>query len=178
MTPLYRRLLGGRFDDLPPQVAALHDVGETVSWTGRADVERGSSMAARAIATVLRLPPAGRALPLTVTFTPKGEAEVWTRTFGSSRFVSTQRAAGGELHETVGPVTLRMTLQQDAGYLGLSLIGARFLGIPVPGFLLPRIRTRESEDAGRYRFDVEAVVPAFGLLVRYQGWLERSADDP
>jgi Domain of unknown function (DUF4166) len=175
MIPLYRRLLGSRFDGLPPQVRALHDISGPAAWAGRANVVRGPALSARAVATIFQLPPAGRDQPLTVTFVPQGDAEVWTRSFGASKFVSTQRAAGPELHESVGPCTLRMTLQADAAGLGLSLTGAQMLGVPVPGFLLPRIRTREDEQGGRYHFDVEAHVPAFGLLVHYEGWLERVA---
>lgn len=175
MIALYRRLLGERFEELPAQVQALHDVTAQVTWAGRADVERGKSITTRLLATVLGLPPAGRDLPLSVTFTPLGEAESWTRTFGSKPFTSTQSAARSQLHERVGPVVLRMTLQPDATGLSLALVGARLFGVPVPRPLLPLVRTRESECGGRYRFEVEAVMPVLGLLVRYDGWLERAA---
>jgi Domain of unknown function (DUF4166) len=176
MTPLYRRLLGPLFDELPAQVQRLHDVEAPVTWSGRADVQRGSTMPARALARLFGLPPHGADQPITVMFVPQGYAEVWTRIFGADRFVSTQRASGDELRETVGPLTLRMTLQGNRSGLGLTLVGARFLGIiPVPGLLLPRIRTHENEIDGRYHFDVEARLPVFGLLVHYRGWLERVA---
>jgi hypothetical protein len=55
--PLYRRLLGARFDALPARARELHDVTETSVWIGRADVERGRSWAARAVATLFSLPP-------------------------------------------------------------------------------------------------------------------------
>ena len=57
----------------------------------------------------------------------------------------------------------------------------RLLGLPLPPFMLPPIRTRESERDGRYQFEVEAGLPLIGLLVRYEGWLERgssASDDP
>ena len=97
MMPLYRRLLGNRFDALPQQVRTLHDVCTTATWVGRADVKRGSSLAARVIATLFGLPPAGLDQPLTVTFAPKGDAEVWSRVFGTRRFQSTQSTFGAEL---------------------------------------------------------------------------------
>ena len=175
MTALYRRLLGAQFDRLPGEVRSLHDVASASTWTGRADVERGPSPAAGLLATILRLPPAGADQPLTVTFTPRAETEIWTRNFAGRRFQSTQRAVGSELHETVGPVTLRMRPWQDDDSLSLELIDALLLGWPVPRRLLPVISTRESARDGRYHFAVEATVPAFGLLVRYSGWLERAA---
>ena len=175
MIALYRRLLGGRFEELPAQVQALHDVTAPCTWVGRADVERGDNIASRRLATMFGLPPAGRDLPLSVTFTPRGEAEIWTRTFGSKTFASTQFAAHCELRERVGPVLLHMTLQPDATGLSLALVAGRLFGVPLPRWLLPRIRTRESERDDRYRFEVEAVMPVLGRLVRYDGWLERAA---
>jgi hypothetical protein len=175
MTALYRRLLVERFDDLPSEVRALHDVEAECTWAGRADVRRGASAVARGLATVLGLPPEGRDQPLSVTFTPRGDTEVWTRAFGARRFVSTQWAAGSQLRERVGPVVLAMTLQQDAQGLGLMLVGVRVLGMPMPAALLPRIHTQETNRDGRYRFEVEAIMPVLGLLVRYEGWLERAA---
>ena len=175
MTALYRRLLGVRFDDLPGAVRALHDVEAECTWIGRADVCRGGSAIARGLAMVLGLPPEGRDQPLSVTFMPSGDAEIWTRTFGVKRFVSTQWADGTQLRERVGPVTLHMTLQQDGEWLGLTLVGVRALGIPLPTSLLPRINTRETDRDGRYCFEVEAITPLIGLLVRYEGWLERAA---
>jgi Domain of unknown function (DUF4166) len=175
MTPLYRRLLGAKFDHLPGKVRALHDVTYPASWSGRADVERGASPGARLLATLFRLPPEGPDQALTVSFEPRGDAEVWTRMFGAKHFVSTQRASAELLHETVGPCTLQMSLHTDGDGLALKVVAARILGLPVPRFLLPQIRTLETERDGRYTFDVEAAIPAFGRLVHYRGWLERDA---
>lgn len=175
MTALYRRLLGARFDELPGQVQALHDVDVEQSWVGTADVQRGDSLVARAMATVFGLPPEGRGQSLTVTFSPCGEKEIWSRAFGAKRFVSTQWAQAGELRERVGPVVLAMTLQHGADGLALTLVGARVFGVPLPASMLPRIHTREAERERRYVFEVEAVLPLLGRLVRYEGSLVRAA---
>src|SRR5439155_13670409 len=58
--PLYRRLLGERFDALPQRVRELHELTGPATWRGRADVERGTSWVARAMATLLSFPSAGR----------------------------------------------------------------------------------------------------------------------
>ncbi len=47
-TPLYRRVLGARFDALPPKVRALHDLSRPCTWRGEADVERAVAAARRA----------------------------------------------------------------------------------------------------------------------------------
>lgn len=175
MTPLYRRLLGSRFDDLPARVRALHDFDAVVRWHGRADVERGGGALVRGVCGLLRLPPAGRDQSLTVMFEPVGDGERWTRLFGSRRFVSVQRAGAGMLLEDIGPVTLQMAVTASADGISLTMIAARFLGLRLPFFLVPRITTREWQAEGRYHFDVAAVLPGLGPVVRYRGWLEPEA---
>jgi hypothetical protein len=171
--PLYRRLLGARFAELPTRVAELHDVKAVSVWRGRADVERGRSLAARAVASLFGLPPAGRDQPLEVTFTPDGGTEVWTRRFGDAVFRSLQYARRGLLRERVGPTTFVFALDVSPPGLALVLEGVRFAGVPLPRLLAPKLRTLESERDGRYRFEVEAHLPLLGLVVRYAGWLEQ-----
>jgi hypothetical protein len=112
--PLYRRLLGQRFDALPACVRELHEVTATSRWDGRADVERGSGPAARFAGRLLGLPPAGREQPLSVTFEPVEGREVWTRTFGASVFRSVQDEQDGLLRERAGPVTFLFALRRRA----------------------------------------------------------------
>ena len=49
--------------------------------------------------------------------------------------------------------------------------GMRFAGMPLPRFCWPRIRAAETEQEGRFRFDVEIGLPGIGRLVRYRGFL-------
>lgn len=171
-TPLYRRVLGDRFETLPERVRALHSVTQTTSWSGRADVERGPSLPARLLAAIAGLPLAGRDQPLTVTFTPDNGEEIWTRTFARHVFRSVQGEADGRLWEQVGPARLAFELTAGPNGLSLKISGLRVLGVPVAGWLLPTAVTREWEEGGRYRFSVAVHVPLIGLLVRYDGWLE------
>jgi hypothetical protein len=173
--PLYRRLLGERFESLPPRVRELHDLAFASVWTGRADVERGTSLLSRIVATLFGLPPAGRDQPLEVTFMPDGGTELWTRRFGQAVFRSLQYERGGLLRERVGPSTFVFALEASADGLALKLRGVRILGVPLPRFLPPSVFTFESERDGRYHFEVEAGLPLLGRIVRYQGWLEQQA---
>ncbi len=49
------------------------------------------------------------------------------------------------------------------------------LGVPLPGFLLPRGQTFETEAEGKFCFDVEITVPILGIIVAYIGTLEEVA---
>jgi hypothetical protein len=170
--PLYRRLLGARFEHLPARVRELHDVTGTHAWTGRADVERGRSLPGRMVATLFGLPPAGRDQALEVIFMPDGGTEIWTRRFGNSVFRSVQYERRGLLRERVGPSTFVFALDTSADGMALKLQGVRFLGVPLPRFMSPSVCTFESERDGRYHFEVEASLPLLGRIVRYAGWLE------
>ena len=46
------------------------------------------------------------------------------------------------------------------------------LPLPLPASLFDGVRCREFEQDGRYRFLVDARLPAVGRVVRYEGWLE------
>ena len=173
--PLYRRALGAGFDVLPARVRELHDLDRKRAWSGRASVERGTSIPSRIAAAISGLPPAGPDQMLRVTFEPVGETETWSRQFGGALFRSVQFEHGGFLHERVGPTTFIFTPLASSEELALRLDGFRVLGIALPRFLHPTLRTIERERDGRYEFEVEAHLPLFGLLVRYAGWLEPQA---
>lgn len=171
--PVYRRVLGVAFDALPARVRQLHDLDTTAVWTGRADVRRGSSLVARVMAVMFGLPPDGGDQPLIVTFKSVGDHEVWERNFSGRHFRSSQYASGGFILETIGPITLVLKPLASSSGLSLEMAAAKFFGMPLPLFVVPRIATRESDVNGRYRFDVAATLPLFGLLVAYDGWLEK-----
>jgi hypothetical protein len=174
-SPLYRRLLRQRFDELPARVRELHDLGGTSVWAGRADVDRGRSRMSGMVASVLRLPPAGCDQILRVTFKPSRGREIWARKFNKTVFRSVQYERAGLLRERVGPTTFVFALEASPHGLALKLMGVRFLGLPLPRLFAPSVLTFETERDGRYQFDVEASLPSVGLIVRYVGWLEREA---
>jgi uncharacterized protein DUF4166 len=170
--PLYCRLLGPAFDTLPARVRELHDLDGVSVWEGRANVERGRSLVSRIAARLSSLPPKGDDQPLRVTFAAVGDREIWARQFGKALFRSVQYERGGLLRERVAIGTFVFRTIASADGLTLRLEGFRLLGVPMPRMLHPAVNTFESERDGRYRFEVEAHLPPFGLLVRYDGWLE------
>jgi hypothetical protein len=168
--PLYRTLMGARFDALPPLVRAVHEVHGDVGAAGAGSVVRGRSWAARLIGCVMGFPPSG-AYPVHVDFAERGGRELWTRHFGSNRFSSELSAWGDLAAERFGPLRFGFALPSDGRGLRMELKQWSAFGIPMPLFLAPRIAAREWQDGDRFRFDVAVAMPLIGKVVHYQGWL-------
>jgi len=173
--PLYRRLLGEAYAVLPDAIQAMHDLTDTLTVEGRASVERGSGLIARAIAAVIGFPPAGRDLPVRVVFTRRAGRETWQRTFAGRTFRSIQEEGRGRfarlLCERFGPFAFGIALVAETGRLNLVVRGWSAFGLPMPRALAPVGIAYESVADGRFRFHVEIKLRLTGLVVRYQGWL-------
>lgn len=178
-TPLYRQLLGDAYAALPAPIQALHDLTGTPSAEGRATVERGTGLLARAVAALFGFPPAGQDIRVQVDFTRREGCEIWRRDFAGRTFVSTQEAGQGRferlLCERFGPFAFGLALVCDAEKLNLVPRAWSAFGIPLPHVLVPRGTAYESAEDGRFRFHVEIVLPLIGLVVRYRGWLAPSS---
>jgi len=180
--PLYRRMLGEAWDRLPLQIRIMHDVSCTLTAQGVASVERGEGRLAGLVARVMRFPPAGRDIPLTVTFQVRDGEEHWCRTFGSAAFASVQAQGRGRyerlLCERFGPITIGMALVVEDDRLRLVVRRWSVLGLPLPRAFVPQGNVYESAEDGRFNFHVEICHPLLGLIVRYRGWLKPKAYPP
>ncbi len=167
---LYKRLMGGAFDTLPPRVRAVHDVLRDHGAHGRAIVSRGQNPLARAIASLFGFPPPGEH-EVHVAFAERDGVETWTRDFGGRTFRSRLSLQGSYLVESFGILRFGFELVSDAS--GLSMhIRRWWLGpIPLPFALAPRSIAREWEADDRFQFDVPIALPLIGLVVHYRGWL-------
>lgn len=168
--PLYARVGGQGFEELPDAVRRLHDFHGDSGAEGEATVERGRSTVARILASAMRMPPPGR-WPLHVEFRERGGIERWTRDFGGHRFTSELRASGGRLVERFGAVRLLFDLPCGRDGLEMRLRRWSFFGLPMPRALAPRIIARETERNGRFAFEVEVSLPWGPRIVRYAGTL-------
>lgn len=90
--PLYARILGEAWHTLPAPIGDMHDVRGTAAAEGRANVERGRSLLARLVSTILGFPRTGSDIPVHVQFEVAHGAEIWRRKFGSAFFSSRQLA--------------------------------------------------------------------------------------
>jgi hypothetical protein len=88
--PLYRRVLGAAWTELPRQLQRMHAPGRRLRASGRATVECGAGVLARLVGRVFGFPAAGVDVPVSVVFDVAGEREIWTRDFAGARFSSIQ----------------------------------------------------------------------------------------
>lgn len=173
--PIYRTVLGSAFDTLPPQVIALHDSVAERRWAGTAHVRRGSGWLARIVARCINAPPSGENTPVTVTFKPEAQGELWTRNFAGKIFKSHQRLGRGKnahlIVEKFGPVDVALALLIEGPRLRLVPRRWSVFGIPLPKALLPRGNSFETQEDGQFTFDVEIAAPLVGLICSYKGTL-------
>jgi hypothetical protein len=177
--PLYRRMLGEAWGRLPPPLKVMHDVKDVLIADGTATIERGGGLMARLVARVMGFPPAGREVPVTVTFRTDAGREHWRRSFGDYAFTSWQEPGRGRFErlicERFGPLCFGLALVVEDDRLRLVLRGWSFAGLPLPAAWGPRSRAFEFADQGRFHFHVEIDHPLMGLIVSYRGWLKPRA---
>lgn len=174
--PLYRRHLGDAWEDLPPAIRELHDIGDGLLAEGRAEVDRGRGLLARIAAAILGAPAAGRDVPVSVAFSRTPDGEVWRRTFAGRVMQSVQAEGRGRweglVRERFGPVTVGLACVLDGDRLRILVRRWSLLGLVLPLALAPRGEAFETGKGGIFRFHVEMRHPWTGLIVRYRGWLK------
>lgn len=170
--PLYARVMGERFDALPPAVRDMHDFNGDGGAAGEGEVVRGTHPLARLMGWIVRFPPSGSYL-LHVSFAERGGVETWTRQFGPHRFASRLSQHGDSVVERFGPMRFAFALPSDGQGLEMVLRRWSVFGVPLPRWLAPRVTGCEWEEDGRFRFLVEIRAPLIGDVVRYTGWLVR-----
>lgn len=171
---LYRRALGASYAEMSEAGQRLHD-GAELKWAGRCSVEGPTNVVGRILAALFVLPPAVADAPIEVDFVVRGGRETWTRRVGGRAMRSRQyiglRRPTGWIVERFGPLAFDLQMPIKDGRLELVMSGMRFAGLPLPRFCWPRIRAFETEEEGRFGFDVEIGLPWIGRLVRYRGFL-------
>jgi hypothetical protein len=173
--PLYWRLLDDAWFGLPEPLRTMHDVAAERTAEGMATVDRGSGHLARLTAWLIGFPPAGRDVPVMVTFRVRDGRELWLRRFGGSSFTSTQEQGQGRFDRLVcerfGPLAVGMAVVVEEDRLRLTVQRWSLFGIPMPRWLAPDCDACEYVEAGQFHFDVAIGHPLTGPIVRYRGWL-------
>lgn len=179
-TPLFKKVLGTAWEDLPAPISNLHDIHETAAAEGIASVTRGKNPLAQLMCAIMRFPRAGKDIPLRVRFEISGAAETWIRDFNGQKFQSRLSMGRGRSErlftERFGILSFGLALAVKGDRLYLVLRRWSILGIPMPMFLCVRSASYEyADEQGRFNFDVRISHPFIGLIVHYRGWLLRSA---
>lgn len=174
--PLFHRLVGEAFGRLPAAVRCLHSPHGPLHTAGRAEVTGAATLGARLLRLVAGLPSPGSEVAVEVVFLPVARGERWRRRFAGRRYASLMAAGrgaeAGRLIEHFGPLfDLVFRLEARADGLHWQVERWKFLGLKLPGWTTPTILARETEDAGRFVFDIHVAFPIVGPVVDYRGWL-------
>jgi len=168
--PLYARVMGVRFGELPPAVREMHEALRDGGASGFAEVAGPTNILAAAIASIVGFPRAGTH-ELHVAFEERDGAETWTRTFSGKRFHSRLSQDGRWLVERFGAFRFGFELPSDGD--GLTMVMRRWWIGPfrLPLALAPRSLAREWDENGHFHFDVPIALPILGRIVHYRGQL-------
>jgi hypothetical protein len=142
---------------------------------GCCTVDGGETAIGRLLSRLFQLPAPAVDAPLSVEFASIDGGEIWTRRLGRRTMRSRQyigrRKQAGWIVEQFGPFAFDLELAVADGRLELMMRGMRCCGVALPRAVWPRIEANESEERGRFHFDVKIGLALVGQLVRYRGWL-------
>lgn len=164
--------LGEAYQRLDAPVRAFHDLRGRAELHGEVETEAPAGALAALVGRLLGTPQASTRGALRFELHCDDAQQTWTRHFPHRTMRSRMRVDGSDIVETLGPVRLVMRLQESGGSLHMVLRSMHFLGIPCPGWLLPRIEAREHGAGGRMHFHVRAALPVVRQVAGYHGWLE------
>lgn len=180
---MYLRLMGAEWDKLDEPVRRFHGDVKRTRWIGSFTIRRGTGFAARVLAWLMRLPRAGGAVPTKLVVTPHASGERWHRTFAGRSFITQQREdAAHLLAERIGLTEIWYRLDAVDGALNYiqTRAGLRLgpLRVPLPSWWSPHIAAREwgkGREAGVH-VSVRVTLPLAGLLIAYEGYVEREEE--
>ena len=187
---LYKRLLGSRYSEMPQLIQDIHMDSDTVCASGTCKVTRGTSIAARILGKLLRLPNEGNQVPVSVSLITKDNVEYWKRNFDGNKFETVQTTYNstlfnGMMVEKIGPIGVFSVMDAVANIFanekGLEWdvrdyrVFNGLLSLPMLfAAKSMAIETQFKENNEDYfMFDVKIDLPLnFGLLVHYKGRLQ------
>jgi len=169
---IYATLLGPDFERLATPLKRFHlEGGER---RGTFQITGGPTAWHRRWARLMRLPApeAEVGVVLHLRLTPEGE--IWTRTFGDHRLVTTQRLRRGRLEERAGPLTFVFSVTVEHDAMLFRQVGCRLVGLPMPSGLSPKVNAHVQGLHDGWNVDVTVLLPLVGVVTRYWGKIEGS----
>ena len=175
---LYERVMGVDFERLAAPVQRFHRLSghhELHDWI---ETEAPATLAAKVLALCLGTPLKATRGAIRFEVDAKPDCETWTRHFPLKTMASTLSLTGQHVVESLGWARLRFELAAVGDTLEMRLRSLRFLGMPCPAWLLPRIVAQEHSDgqhSDKMFFRVRASLPFIGVVASYRGHLVISA---
>ncbi len=174
---VFQSALGEAWDQLPSITRYVHTLDPIVRLKGEADIEGAQTALGRVVAKIFGFPGTAKQAALSVTISKSGKGESWARHYPDRTMrsvISLVDAKQSLIEERFGPFQFQMRLTGNSDGLDMIMVGMRFLGVPLPAFLLPKLVATERTNAeGKHLFNVDIKQWPFGRLVHYNGWLKR-----
>lgn len=176
-THIFKQLLGAEYQQLPPIIQEFHDSPHII-WQGKATASGATNLLAKLMRKLMGFPEPANGLTVTVnvSFTGKGE-ERWTRNFGDKAFSSVLALDPNnskQMYEKFGLVKQYFTLEFTNNWLCWRLKYCTCLGIKLPRCLQPKVIANEGVSTeGNYQFIAQVTLPVIGVLIDYQGHLNK-----
>lgn len=173
---LVKNWFGDEFYQLAPQLQQLHSLGGTLK--GPVEVLYGKGVAGiigRRLAKKLNIPTA-RHHDFSVAISHHANGLHWHRVFNQTQemksvFTPVGNKTKGFWLEQTGRLHLKLTVDIIDGGWYWKILGYRFLGLPLPAWLLPKSIAYKFIDDDKYRFYVAFTAPILGMLFSYGGLL-------
>ncbi len=169
--PLFEAVLGARFAELAPALRRFHRLSGRHELQGVVETDPPASTVGRVLAWCLGSPRQSASGAIRLELDAAPGVETWTRHFPARTMRSRLSHVDGFVVERMGPARLVFVLDALDGGLRMRLQAMRFLGIPCPAWLRPRIVAEETGDGSRLHFRIEAALPGIGRVVGYRGHL-------
>ena len=168
---LFECALGARFAALAPALRRFHRLSGVHELRGAVETDPPASAIGRVLARCLGSPRDAATGSIRFELDAAPGAETWTRHFPGRTMRSHMQLVDGQVVERMGAARLVFALDEIDGGLRMRLRSLRFLGIPCPAWLRPRLVAEETGDGDRLCFRIEAAVPGLGRVVGYRGHL-------
>ncbi len=180
-SPSAQNWFGSAFEQLHPQLQALHRDGGTLH--GKVEVGFGSGIGrvvGKMLARRLGVPPPRPGNTLEVTIYNDAQGLHWNRQFNNgvefrSLFTPVGVFPSGHWLERSGFMTLALQVKIINGGWHWQPTRSFVFGVPLPRWTVPRTVAYKEIVQGRYHFSVEIALPLLGKVLSYQGNLELRA---
>lgn len=169
---MYERVMGDSFATLPRAVQRFHRLSGRAELHGWVETHPPQTLLAHLLALCLGTPRRASRGPLRFVLEAGPDGERWTRCFPRQTMRSRMRLVAGQIEESLGLARLRFVLSASSGTLRMELCSLRFLGLPCPAWLRPRIVAEEVGTDEQLRFRVSAALPWVGVVASYRGHLD------